>query len=176
MLVQANLISKLFLENIWVNEVTADINQFRVNLFFSMILNEDFQICPGFGWKTAAVNFKLLWTMKFWNCSKILINDLADFSSTWTGYDAKYFDDCAQSSNAAEVVMYEKELQDANTGIEWSGTQDAKSVKYCIDTIYSDNAKTSLLSGTPDAGIQYSKLAYKTFFNWMVENYPESFE
>jgi len=132
---QANMISKLFLENIWANEITANINQFRLNTFFSMILNENFQLCPGLGWQTDQVNFKVLWTMKFWNCSKILLNDLADFSSTWTGYDAKYFDDCAQSSNAAEVVLYEKVMQNANTGIEWLGTQYAKSTRYCYNTI-----------------------------------------
>ena len=67
--------------------------------------------------------------MKFWNCSKTLVNDLADFSSTWTGYYAKYFEECSQSNNA-EVILYEKTIRTAEETV-WSGTTDAKSVTYC---------------------------------------------
>jgi len=83
--VQANMISTLFLQNIWVNVFTFDLDQFKTNIFLSLIVNEDFGICPGMGYETERIIVRLLWTMKFWNCSKTLINDLADFSSTWTG-------------------------------------------------------------------------------------------
>lgn len=42
MQVQANLVSKLFLQNIWVNEVTVDVDQFKLNIFLSLIFNERF--------------------------------------------------------------------------------------------------------------------------------------
>jgi len=54
-------------------------------------VNENFQLCPGMGVENETILLKVLWTMKFWNCSKTLVDDLADFSSTWTGYEAKYF-------------------------------------------------------------------------------------
>jgi len=76
--------------------------------------------------------------MKFWNCSKTLIDDLADYSKTWTGYDAKYFEDCAQSNNV-EVILYEKEMYEANEGKEWYGTVNAKSATYCIALLGSGN-------------------------------------
>ena len=84
----------------WVNELTFDLDQFKTNLYISMILNEEFDVCPGFGWESEVVLFKLVYAMKFWNCSKTLVYDLADFSSTWTGLEAKYIEECSQSNNA----------------------------------------------------------------------------
>ena len=101
--------STLFIENLIVNEWTMDLDQFKTNMFLSLIVNENFGVCTGAGWDTDRVFFKLLYTMKFWNCSKTLIDDLADFSKTWTGFEAKYFEDCNQSNNA-EIRLYEKEF------------------------------------------------------------------
>ena len=171
--IQANLISNLFLQNVWVNVITADLDQFKVNMFISLIINENFEVCPGLGWETQRVLFKILWTMKMWNCSKTLVNDLADFSSTWTGYDAKYFEDCAQSNNV-EVIFYEKEIKKANDGVEWYGTTNAKSVKYCTALLGSTSAAS--LAGENDPAVLMAKMAYKTFFNWAAKTYPESFE
>jgi len=83
-----------------VNEITFNLEQFKANLFISYIFNEEFDICPGIGWETEEILFKLVFAMKFWNCDKTVINDLADFSSTLTGYEAKYFEECNQSNNA----------------------------------------------------------------------------
>ena len=68
--------------------------------------------------------------MKFWNCSKTLINDLADFSSTWTGYGAKYFEDCSQSNNA-EMKLITKELFEAKADQMFIGTVNATSMRHC---------------------------------------------
>lgn len=114
-----------------MNVLTFDLDQFKVHSYVSLIFNENFEVCPGLGWETQRVLFRLLYTMKFWNCSKTLIDDLADYSKTWTGYDAKYFEDCAQSNNV-EVILYEKEMYEANEGKEWYGTVNAKSATYCI--------------------------------------------
>lgn len=124
---QANLISTLFIKNVWVNEITFDLDQFKMNLFISYIFNEEFDICPGLGWESEVILFKLVYAMKFWNCSKTLIADLADFSATWTGYEAKYFEECSQSNNA-EIELIERTVRDAKTDRMWLGTSDAKSV------------------------------------------------
>ena len=108
-----------------------------------------------------------------------MIDDLADYSKTWTGYEAKYFEECAQSNNV-EVNMYEKEYYAANTGIEWWGTVNPKSSTYCYKlwgtkTVYFE-------SGLPEANQvedsvnKVAKMAYKTFFNWVTSAYPEQFE
>ena len=161
--IQANLISTLFIQNVWVNELTFDLDQFKTNLYISMILNEEFDVCPGLGWESEVVLFKLVYAMKFWNCSKTLVNDLADFSSTWTGYEAKYFEECSQSNNA-EIELISKTYRDAKTDQTWIGTTDAKSVKYC----YSAFGTPSYKASRDDPAILLAKMAYKNFFNYVT--------
>ena len=167
---QANLISTFFLQNLWVNVFSMDLKQFKLNTFISLIMNEDFGICPGIGFSREPVLLKFLWTMKFWNCQKTLVDDLADFSKTWTGYDAKYFEECSQSNNA-EVTLFEKQYYDAKTDEIWLGTVDAKSVRHCITIL-----PGSTTAAASDPATLLTKMAYKTFFNWAVDTYPESFE
>ena len=161
--------------NLWINNVTFDLDQFTYNLFLSLIVNENFELCPGFGIENETILLKVLWTMKFWNCSKTLVDDLADFSSTWTGYEAKYFQDCSQSNNA-EVIFYEKELQESSQDEATSGTVYAKSELYCTPLFGSSSA--SLVNGQrveDEPSVLVAKMAYKTLFNWAVTTYPESF-
>ena len=125
-----------------MNEITFSLDQFKTNVFLSLILNEEFDVCPGAGWESEVVLFKLLYAMKFWNCSKTLINDLADFSGTWTGYEAKYFEECSQSNNA-DIELIEKTYRDAKTDIVWIGTADAKSNMYCFSAFGTPSYKAS---------------------------------
>jgi hypothetical protein len=68
--------------------------------------------------------------VKFTDCYKIIFKDLADFSTTWTGYDAKWLDDCQLSSDAtikfAKVQFYE-----AFTDYVLAGTINPLSVERC---------------------------------------------
>ena len=139
MTIAVNIISKLRLQNIWDNQITFDLDSFRVHAYFSLIWNENYEVCPGLGWEIERVLFKMLYAMKFWNCEKTLIDDLKDYSKTWTGYDAKYFETC-EESNSVEVILYEKELYEANEGKEWYGTINAKSEKYCIPLLGSSSS------------------------------------
>ena len=50
--IQSNIISTLFLQNLWVNELTFDLDQFTTNIFLSLIWNENFELCFGTGWET----------------------------------------------------------------------------------------------------------------------------
>ena len=154
----------------WVNELTFDLDQFKTNVYLSLILNEEFDVCPGVGWESEVVLFKLVYAMKFWNCSKTIINDLADFSSTWTGYDAKYFEECSQSNNA-EIELITKTYRDAKTDQTWIGTTDAKSVQYC----YSAFGTPSYKASRDDPTILLAKMAYKNFFNYVTKAYPSAF-
>ena len=77
--------------------------------------------------------------MKFWNCDKTLIDDLKDYSKTWTGYDAKYFENCKES-NSVDVVVYEKEQYKAKEDQEWYGTVNAKSETYCLKLLGSSSS------------------------------------
>ena len=40
--VQGNIVSKLTLQNLWQNEIIFDLDQFTINIFLSLIWNEDF--------------------------------------------------------------------------------------------------------------------------------------
>ena len=150
-----------------MNEITFSLDQFKTNVFVSLILNEEFDICPGVGWESEVVLFKLLYAMKFWNCSKTLINDLADFSGTWTGYEAQYFEECSQSNNA-DIELIEKTYRDAKTDIVFKGTTDAKSNMYCISYFGTPSYKAS----PNDPARQIAKTAYKKFFNYVTNAYP----
>lgn len=173
--VQANIVSNLRLLNLWIANLTFDLDQFTWNAFLSLIVNENFELCPGFGVENETILLKVLWTMKFWNCSKTLVDDLADFSSTWTGYEAKYFQDCSQSNNA-EVIFYEKEIKESSQDGASRGTVYAKSTTYCVALFGSNSG--SLSNGTrmeDEPANIVAKMAYKTFFNWAVDTYPASF-
>ena len=98
--VKAQIISTLKLMNIWQQDLTIDLDQFKTNVFISLIFNENLQVCPGIGFDSEKILLKVLHAMRFWECKKTLIDDLADFSSTWTGVNAKYFEDCSQSNTA----------------------------------------------------------------------------
>ena len=84
----------MFIQNYWVNNLAFDIDLFKSNLFISLIWNENLKLCPGIGWDSEKILLRILYDMKFWNCEKTVLNDLKDYSSTWTGYDAKYFENC----------------------------------------------------------------------------------
>lgn len=168
---QANLISTLFVQNVWVNELTFDVDQFKMNVFISLIFNEEFDLCPGIGWDSEVILFKLVYAMKFWNCQKTLVNDLADFSSTWTGYDAKYFEECSQSNNA-EIELINKTYRDAKTDKIWRGTSDAKSVQYCRSVIGKDSSYKA--QNNPMHFV--AKQAYHNFFNYVTTAYPSAFQ
>jgi len=171
--VQAQIISSLLLQNIWVNNVTFDLDQFKANLFISLIFNSNLEVCPGIGWEAERLLFRVLYTMKFWNCSKTLIDDLADYSSTWTGVDAKYFEDCSES-NDEEIIVYEKEYREALEDQIFYGTTTANSVKYCVGFFGSSSSVGP--GASTDPAYLLAKMAYKNFFNWMQVAYPESFE
>ena len=64
------------------------------------------------------------------DCAKTIIKDLCDFSSSWTGYNAKYLDNCGGSSNA-EILLYSYILYAKNTYKVLAGTVNPKSVTNC---------------------------------------------
>lgn len=109
--------------------------------------------------------------MNFWNCAKVLVDDLSDFSTTYTGVNAKFFETC-DKSNSAQMTLYEQVFIDAKDGSDDAqvilGTNDPKSSTYC----YVGSAASASPAFAENTLV---KMAYKTFFNWAVETYPESF-
>lgn len=159
-----------------MNKLTFDLDQFKANAFISLIFNDKLQVCPGIGWDFERVLFRVLYSMKFWNCNKTLIDDLADYSRTWTGYDAKYFEDCSES-NDEEIILYEKEYREALEDQMIFGTVNAKSITFCYGLFGSSSSSAQSASTTEnDPAILLAKMAYKTFFNWMARAHGGAFE
>lgn len=105
--------------------------------------------------------------MKFWNCKKVLVDDLTDYSSTWTGYNAKYFEECTQSNNAL-ISVYEKEYRAAVADELIYGTISPISAKYCTSFFgSSSSALTTTDSVAKDTAMEFSKMAYDMMFNYL---------
>jgi len=72
----------------------ANLKKFKMGLFLSMIINSAFSVCGGIGMQEDAVDFALSTSVKLSDCYKKIVKDLCDFSSTWTGFEAKIIDEC----------------------------------------------------------------------------------
>lgn len=92
--------SKLDLQKIVYFEFSADLAKFALSYFFSIIINGNFYLCPGMGANNDAVDLTIAFALSFLNCYKEVIKDLCDFSSSWSGIEAKYIDECEDSEEA----------------------------------------------------------------------------
>lgn len=89
---QAFVQSSFFISTIYKNELQAYISKFAADVFFTMIVNGNYQVCLGTGWETEEIDFDVAMSMKLNDCYKVIITDLCDFSSSWNGYNSKYID------------------------------------------------------------------------------------
>ena len=92
--IQAYLQSLYDIEMLFYNEFSASLRKFKANTWFSVIINGNFQICGGFGYATQIIELELILALKFIDCYKTFLQDLCDFTTTWTGYEAKWLDEC----------------------------------------------------------------------------------
>ena len=86
------------------NKLAADIPNFRMNYFLSMILYESYEYCLGLGWENEEVYIEVTSETTLRDCYKELIISLCDRSAAWTGQDAKYFDECDTSQSVLAQV------------------------------------------------------------------------
>jgi hypothetical protein len=109
----------------------ANLKKFKLAVFFSLIVNDEFSICPGIGIEQGAVDFKTSTTVRLTDCYKKMITDICDFSSTWTGEEARIFDECVQS-NEAPVDLNKWEVLKKKEDEIFGGTVNPSSSKYCV--------------------------------------------
>lgn len=108
----------------------ANLKKFKLAVFFSIIVNDEFSICPGIGIEQEKVDFKTSTTVRLTDCYKKMIKDICDFSSTWTGFEAKIFDECVQS-NETPVDLNKWEVLKKKEDEIFAGTVNPSSAKYC---------------------------------------------
>ena len=77
-------------------------------MFITLFIDENFWACPHVGWKREQIDFELKFYHRLWNCDKTLISSLKDFSTEWTGYNAVYFENCAQMRQADVPLITRK--------------------------------------------------------------------
>lgn len=56
---QVYLQSLFNIENLYFNEFVAELKRFKMDFFLSVVVNANFYICPGAGWGTDSIDFKL---------------------------------------------------------------------------------------------------------------------
>lgn len=136
------------------------INKFKYILTLSLIFNQNFQICPAVGYSTERI--KADWNMKLqiYNCSKALINDVFDWSNTWTGVWAKALDDCSFSSGNKFNIWQKDLVETTENDVPFVGTFDPKSASLCY-------------GGTSAAGNlaeeKFMKMAIKSLSDYILE-------
>jgi hypothetical protein len=154
---QIFLASKLQAKKIGYFEMSGDLSKFKLSWFFSSIVNSDWYFCPGMGSNNDAIDLALAFQMRMRNCYKQIIKSLCNFSESWSGINAKYFDKC-EDSTAAPVKLHTWEYKDALANNMRSGTIYPVSDVYC-HPLPGIKASTE---GEDDAISMYAKAAYAT--------------
>jgi hypothetical protein len=55
-------------------------------------LSDTGALCGGVGFDNEEIKYSASLAFKFQECYKDVIDDISDFSSSWTGYNAKWID------------------------------------------------------------------------------------
>lgn len=127
---QAEIESNLNLDNMLFTQFTVAFDQFKMNYFFSVIINSEMEACFGLGWDSQTISIALNLQYQFINCVKKIFEKLCDLSENWRGADAKWFDECEQS-DTAQLDLWEYDIQLAETDQILLGTVDPKSEIHC---------------------------------------------
>lgn len=113
--------SILNMSRLYYNELTVDLSKFKMNIFFSVILNAKGQLCTGVGYENEVIEFLVNSASRFLDCYKVIIRDVCNLAASWTGKDAKWFDECDQSTST-EIDLLEIEIKEPDIDHLWTGT------------------------------------------------------
>ena len=154
----------LYLQNLGSLEGIVNLAEFAGSTWVAATVSADYKMCLGVGIDLEDINLEVKATLKLWNCAMTILDDLLDFSKTWTGRDAKYLDSCGQSDTRT-VTFYDNAIIDSSTETYnfvkrtlW-GTRDPESVNYCV--------AVPRLYGS-SGGDDLASLAYKNVFGYFT--------
>lgn len=122
--------SQLYIATLYYNELSAYIPKFKSAAYISIIVNGDYEICPGLGYEWEQVEALVNMSMKFNDCYKNLISDICEFNADWKGYNSKYLDEC-DLSNDSLIDLMDWTLLDLKTDTPTMGTIEPTSAAYC---------------------------------------------
>ena len=118
------------ISRVYFNTFIVDLGRFTINPFLTLTINGAGYVCYGVGYDNDAIKLQLNMSQQFMDCAKTILKDLCDFSSVWTGYNAKFLDDCGASSNA-EIVMYSNTFYVKHQNTVLAGTANPRSAANC---------------------------------------------
>lgn len=95
-----------------------------------MIVNGDFELCPGAGWEIEKVDAILEMSMKFNDCYKNILTDLCEYNVNWSGRNSLWLDEC-DLSNDSLIEIYDWELASLNEDTPTFGTVNPTSYSFC---------------------------------------------
>ena len=113
---------KFHIEKVTIIEMLFDMPAFVTSLIGSFSINSVWQFCGGVGYESERIY--ALWKLKlrFYNCSKAIIDDVFDWSSSWTGNDALALEDCDYNDGNWITLWDYNLLEDTIDPIAWTGT------------------------------------------------------
>ena len=135
----------------------------------SLIINSRWQSCWGTGITNDLIEMAISTAMKFPDCYKTIIADMCDFSGSWTGYDAKYIDEC-DKSNDATIELNTVTFRDARDHKVMTGTVFPESQMFCTQLpLTTDPWKYS----NPSSVELFARSAYSTVGNYFYDRYGD---
>ncbi len=149
--------SQFSISTIVLNTITAHVPKFKSDFFLNLIVNANYQVCPGLGYEIEEVAAVLSTSLKFNDCYKVVLTDLCDFSSSWSGYNAKWIDEC-DLSNDSLIEIFDYTLIDTYQDFPSLGTVTATSKSYCYNLPLLSNIPNQQDPFTDLAKIMYSRV------------------
>ena len=152
------------MDNLIFTQFIVALDQFKMNYFFSMIINSETQACFGMGWDSETISIALTLSYIFINCVKKVFEKLCDMSLQWRGAEAKWFDEC-ENSDSAEIDIWEYDIMNGEENQITLGTVDPKSAIHCKG-----------LFGIGDSNpvvAEYAKAFYSSIAQYLMTNYAD---
>lgn len=147
------------------NELNISIPRFQADAFFSLIITTDGKYCPGVGFDVDEILLQINSFTVLQDCYKKMIDNFCDKSSSWTGINAKYFDECDDSS-AVQLTLFEKLLSDyLDDYVVWR-TALPYSASYCYDIRLFTGAN-SFRGGHSSSDDNIFTYVHKRLFNYL---------
>ena len=135
--------------------------KFKTELIASLIVNEVWQACFGFGYFTDQILADWTLNIQIYNCVKQILDNFFDWSGNWTGADAKILDECSFSDSRNDVQIWQNDfLQKSENDIALYGTFNPKSL-LCTQALATGME-------TPVHIRKFVKAAYKTLGDYAL--------
>jgi len=128
--IQGYMQQKLEIQQLIYWLFVIDIPKFKAAWFMSLIVNQQFSVCPGMGYNVDKIELVLSTRIRIEECYKKLIVDLCNLPAVWTLKEAKYLDECKQSTDV-NIDLNRWWWVAAQTDVIHYGTVSPSSVDYC---------------------------------------------